>query len=92
MFSCTVGNLIIFTIGTYLGTEALNQTIGTIFTFMSDTAELVIADNSRLDRETLDTYLFEVVAQDSNSARATSTVEITLTDINDNAPVITSPL
>ena len=68
----------------------LEQPISSIFNFISDTSQLFVVDVV-LNREILDTYVFEVMATDSKNAQATATVNITLSDVNDNAPVITTP-
>ena len=89
LFVCT-DDVITYSIGNYLGSETLPQDIDTIFDFKDNTNQLVVVDSSKLDRETLSSYRFEVVATDTQAA-STATVTVTLTDVNDNPPMITSP-
>ena len=65
-----------------------------IFNFMNGTTTLIVKDNSTLNREKLDTYKFHVTAERANCPEngvRTATVLITLTDENDNAPMIIEP-
>ena len=87
---CT-DDVITYSVGNYLGSETLPQDIDTIFNFKDNTDQLVVVDNSKLDRETLSSYRFEVVATDTQAGDNTATVTVTLTDVNDNPPMITSP-
>ena len=43
-----------------------------------------------LDRETVSEYQFEVIATDSGGLSSTATVTVTITDVNDNAPVVSA--
>ena len=56
---------------------------------LDETSKLEIKLEERLDRERKDSYLIQVVAKDGGSPPKESTlhVHITVTDVNDNAPV-----
>ena len=56
-------------------------------TFIIDSATGLISTNDDVDREMLDAYTLGVTATDGGSQSAQSTVEISITDINDNTPV-----
>ena len=65
-----------------------------IFNFSNGTTTLIVVNNSTLDREVQDTYTFQVTAANPNCPTfgvTTATVLITLTDENDNVPMIIEP-
>ena len=55
--------------------------------FIIDSINGTISTNDDIDREMLDTYTLGVTATDVGGRSAQSTVEISITDINDNSPV-----
>ncbi|MGM0589963.1 MAG: cadherin domain-containing protein [Bacteroidota bacterium] len=52
--------------------------------------ELTIGDNSTLDYETTTSYTLELTVGDGTHTSTVETVEVAITDVNDNAPVFTS--
>ncbi|EMI55521.1 Cadherin domain protein, partial [Rhodopirellula sallentina SM41] len=60
-----------------------------IFSINSSTGELTILDNSNLDRESTASYTLTVQVEDGANTSSTETIEITVNDVNDNAPVVT---
>ena len=66
----------------------------TLTVFAIDSTTGIISVNGTLDRESQDTYQFEVTAEDTNdSARITYTqIRIIILDANDFGPVFTQPL
>ena len=61
-----------------------------IFAINGATGEITVLDNTNLDRETTDTYLLTLTVGDGVNTSAVQTVTINVTDVNDNAPVITA--
>ena len=63
-----------------------------VFTINSQSGEVIVSGG--LDRETQDSYTFDVVVFDSLVAALSSvtSVTITVTDVNDNSPVFTADL
>jgi hypothetical protein len=61
-----------------------------IFSINADTGEITISDNTGLDREMTDTYVLTLTVGDGVNTSDTETVTIHVTDVNDNAPVITA--
>ena len=55
--------------------------------FIINSTTGLISVNGDIDRETLDAYTLGVMATDGGGRSAQSTVEISVTDINDNSPV-----
>ena len=55
--------------------------------FIIGSATGIISINNDVDREMLDAYTLGVMATDGGSRSTQSTVEISITDINDNSPV-----
>ena len=55
--------------------------------FIISSATGIISINNDVDREMLDAYTLGVMATDGGSRSTQSTVEISITDINDNSPV-----
>ena len=47
----------------------------------------VISTNALLDRETQDFYSFTITATDSGGRNSLATVNVTVSDVNDNSPV-----
>ena len=47
----------------------------------------VISTNALLDRESQDVYSFTITATDSGGRNTLATVNITVSDVNDNSPV-----
>ncbi len=68
------------------GTRAIDQ----IFSFSSNSDNLIVLESDVLDRETIDRYIFSVVATDALSQSSSANVTIILTDVNDQTPVITN--
>ena len=56
-------------------------------TFEIDADSGVIETVSELDRETVDSFTFNVVATDSGGLQSTAEVRVQILDVNDNAPV-----
>lgn len=71
-------------------TDTGGREIGDIFNFRSNSLELIVLDASVLDRETIDQYIFTVVATDATGLSSTANVIINILDFNDEAPVITN--
>lgn len=83
---------------TFLGTGDVTLTIGgaltqtgsraidDIFNFLSNSHVLVVVDSSVLDRESIDRYVFTVVATDSAGLTSTANVTINILDFNDETP------
>ena len=67
-----------------------DRTIDKIFSFRSNSDNLFVLESDVLDRETIDSYMFRVVATDSASQTSTATVTVQLLDYNDVTPVITN--
>jgi len=59
--------------------------------FTIDSSTGVVTTIATLDRETVDIYVFEIVASDGGVVARSSSIEITvnITDVNDNPPVFT---
>lgn len=47
----------------------------------------VISTNALLDRESQDVYSFTITATDSGGRNSLATVNVTVSDVNDNSPV-----
>ena len=47
----------------------------------------VISTNALLDRESQDFYTFTITATDSGSRYSLATINVTISDVNDNSPV-----
>jgi len=60
-----------------------------VFQINSATGEITIADNSNLDRETTDSYTLTLMVSDTQFTSASETITINVTDVNDNAPIVT---
>ena len=87
-----LGQVVTYSIGSYLGTASISVPISAIFNFPTGgSSSLIVVDNLTLDREMLDTYRFEVIATDPEGNQGNATVVLTLTDVNDNAPIINTP-
>ena len=86
-----LGQVVTFSVGSYLGTADIPVSISSVFSFPTGGSSLTVVDNTILNREELDTYRFEVIATDPAGTMANATVTITLTDVNDNAPMINNP-
>ena len=71
-------------------TDTGARSISDIFNFRTNSRVLVVLDASVLDRESIDQYVFTVVATDSSNQRSTANVTITIQDFNDETPVITT--
>ena len=63
----------------YIGADSVN------FTVNENTG--VISTNALLDRETQDLYSFTLTATDSGGRYSLTTVNLTVSDVNDNSPV-----
>ncbi len=70
--------------------ETGSRTIDQIFSFRSNSDNLIVLESNILDRETIGRYVFSVVATDDTSQTSTANVTIILTDINDEIPMITN--
>ena len=64
--------------------------IDDIFGFRTNTDSLIVLDASVLDREFIDEYIFTVQATDILGNSNTASVTITISDFNDEAPIITN--
>ena len=65
--------------------------IATIFSFTSNTPNLIVSDSNQLNREERDQYRFNViVSNEEGSDTAEVNVVLYLTDANDNDPNITN--
>ncbi len=71
-------------------TDTGPRTIDQIFSFRSNSDNLIVLESDVLDRETINRYVFSVVAVDDESQISTANVTIILTDINDEIPMITN--
>ena len=87
-----VGDNLTYHVGNYLSTGSILVPVFQIFNFENGNSTLVVEDSSALDREHLDSYKFEVIARDNCNNTANTTVVIALTDVNDNVPIITTPM
>ncbi|XP_076595840.1 LOW QUALITY PROTEIN: cadherin-related family member 2 [Chaetodon auriga] len=58
------------------------------FNVKPETGEIYVVDEALLDREVRSLYLATLVARDTHNNSGTTVLEITLTDINDQHPVI----
>lgn len=65
-----------------------SRIVNDIFGFRSNTDILIVLDSSTLDRENVLEYQFEVIAMDTLQLSSNATVTVKVTDVNDNAPVI----
>ena len=63
----------------YTGADSVN------FTVHENTG--VISTNALLDRESQDVYSFTITATDSRGRSSLATVNVTVSDVNDNSPV-----
>ena len=63
----------------YTGADSVN------FTVNENTG--VISTNALLDRETRDIYSFTLTAMDSGGRSSLATINVTVSDVNDNSPV-----
>lgn len=63
--------------------------LATIFSFTTNTPNLIVSDGNQLDRETQDQYRFNVTVS-SQDGSDTAEVVLYLTDFNDNDPNITN--
>ena len=63
--------------------------IAAIFSFTTNTPNLIVSDRNQLDREERDQYRFNVTVT-SDDGNDTAEVVIYLTDANDNDPYITN--
>ena len=62
-----------------------------IFALNPDTGDLTVADTTNLDYDTgAQSYDLSVTVSDGANTSAAETITVTLTDVNDNAPVITA--
>ncbi|MFY0600066.1 MAG: gliding motility-associated C-terminal domain-containing protein [Cyclobacteriaceae bacterium] len=62
---------------------------GTVFGFR-DINELFIADDTNLDRESVDSYSLRVTVSDGVNVSEEATIEISVTDVNDTQPIVTA--
>lgn len=89
------------TVGTVAATDAdivggplqdwtiVSGNIDGIFQINSTTGVITVVDNTNLDRETRSSYTLTVRVSDSLLPSANETVTVTITDVNDNDPVVT---
>ncbi|MBC6427565.1 MAG: cadherin domain-containing protein, partial [Ekhidna sp.] len=61
---------------------------GTVFAIDGSTGQITVA--KALDHETKDEYRLTVMADDSNGGTTEATITVTVTDVNENAPMMTS--
>ena len=64
------------------------SSLPTIFNFQPNTNRILVYDSDILDRETQDTYTFTINATDSEGLSSSANVTVTLTDVNDQIPII----
>ncbi|XP_019851361.1 PREDICTED: protocadherin-16-like, partial [Amphimedon queenslandica] len=64
------------------------SSLSSIFGFQPNTNRIVVLNSAALDRETKDTYTFMINATDSEGLQSSANVTVTLTDVNDQIPVI----
>ncbi len=69
-------------------TDTGSREIDDIFDFRSNSDSLVIVDSSVLDRESIESYTFTVIAVDSAGQMSTANITINLLDFNDEVPTI----
>jgi VCBS repeat-containing protein len=67
---------------------SLSNDAGGRFTIDPDTGNILVLNTALLDFETAQSHTVAVVANDGVQDSAAQTVTITLTDVNDNAPVV----
>ena len=67
-----------------------SRDIDNIFNFRSNSHQLIVVDFRLLDRETIDMYLFTVIATDQQGLSSTANITINIQDFNDETPVITN--
>jgi gliding motility-associated-like protein len=60
------------------------------FAINASTGQITVADQTKLDRETTAAYTLTVIVSDGFNESDPETVAITVTDVNDNAPVVTA--
>jgi len=60
-----------------------------IFAIGSSNGQLSIADNTNLDFETITSYTLQLSVSDGSNTSNTESIEINVSDMNDNKPVIT---
>ncbi|MBI9087201.1 MAG: DUF2341 domain-containing protein, partial [Desulfobacterales bacterium] len=59
-----------------------------IFQIDASTGEITVADNTNLDRETTASYSLGITVSDGANTSVVETVAITITDVNEDAPVV----
>ena len=64
------------------------SSLSSIFGFQPNTNRIVVLNSAALDRETKDMYTFMINATDSEGLQSSANVTVTLTDVNDQVPVI----
>jgi hypothetical protein len=82
---------VILAIGMSLS-DSGSRDIADIFNFRSNSPVLTVVGSDVLDRETITSYSFTIVATDAATGMQTSTANVTvnLLDVNDQTPVITN--
>ncbi|XP_010000407.1 PREDICTED: cadherin-related family member 2 [Chaetura pelagica] len=69
--------------------QLLPESIRNIFTVNAMTGAVLVQNGSWLDRETRSIYYANLLASDGGNLTGTTVLEITVLDVNDNAPIIT---
>ncbi|KAM6299559.1 cadherin-related family member 2 [Aegotheles albertisi] len=69
--------------------QLLPESIRKIFTVNDTTGAVLVQNGSLLDRETRSIYYANLQAKDGGNLVGTTVLEITVLDVNDNAPIIT---
>lgn len=64
------------------------SSLPTIFNFQPNTNRILVYNSDILDRETRDTYTFTINATDNEGLSSSANVTVTLTDVNDQIPII----
>ena len=77
-------------VGTSFTWSIVSGNTGTAFTLNSTTGVLSVSSGGTLDRETTATYTLGIQVSDGTNTSSTENVTVTLTDLNDNAPVVTT--
>ena len=91
----SLGNVLatdVDTVGSLQNWAIAGGNMDNIFAINATTGELTIADNTNLDFESMTNYVLTLTVEDGVSTSAAETVAITITDVNDNPPVITPGL
>ncbi len=80
------------TVGTAQNWTIVSGNTDSIFSIDAATGAISVSDTTGLDRETTASYTLTLQVEDGVNASATETVTINVTDVNDTAPTIVSPL